>query len=53
LAPLLFGSLRKYRPISADDVAAAMIYAANHDVPAGPIDSDEIVRLAQRENAGK
>ena len=35
------------------DLAAAMIHAANHDVPSGPIDSDEIVRLAQRENAGQ
>jgi uncharacterized protein YbjT (DUF2867 family) len=53
IAPLLSGPLRKYRPISAEDVAAAMIYAANHDVPAGPIESDEIMRLAQRKNAGK
>ena len=53
IAPLLLGPLRKYRPIHADDVAAAMLYAANHDVRPGPIDSDEIVRLAQQENAGK
>src|SRR5579859_679165 len=53
IAPLLVGRLRKYRPIPADDVAAAMIYSADHDVPAGPIDSDEIVRLARRENAGR
>jgi uncharacterized protein YbjT (DUF2867 family) len=53
IAPLLVGPLRKYRPIPADDVAAAMIYAANHDVPAGPVDSDHIARFAQRENAGK
>jgi uncharacterized protein YbjT (DUF2867 family) len=51
IAPLLLGPLRKYRPIPADDVAAAMIYAANHEVPSGPVDSDEIVRLAQLENA--
>jgi uncharacterized protein YbjT (DUF2867 family) len=51
IAPLLLGPLRKYRPISADDVAAAMIYAANHEVPSGPVDSDEIVRLARLENA--
>ena len=46
IAPLLLGPLRKYRPIRADDVAAAMLYAANHEVRSGPIDSDEIVRLA-------
>lgn len=53
IAPLLLGPLRKYRPIQADDVAAAMLYAANHDVHPGPIDSDQIARLAQQENAGK
>jgi uncharacterized protein YbjT (DUF2867 family) len=53
IAPLLLGPLRKYRPILADDVAAAMLYAANHDVRPDPIDSDEIARLAQQENAGK
>ena len=53
IGPLLVGSLRKYRPISADDVAAAMLYAANHDVPAGAIESDEIVRLALQENSGR
>ncbi len=53
IAPLLLGPLRKYRPIHADDVAAAMLYAANNQVREGPIDSDEIVRLAQQENAGK
>ncbi len=51
IAPLLVGPLRKYRPIHADDVAAAMLYAANNEVREGPIDSDEIVRLAQQENA--
>ena len=53
IAPLLVGPLRKYRPIHADDVAAAMLYAANHEARSGPIDSDEIARLAQQENAGK
>jgi uncharacterized protein YbjT (DUF2867 family) len=53
IAPLLLGPLRKYRPIPADDVAAAMLYAANHEMRSGPIDSDEIARLAQRENTGK
>ena len=53
IAPLLVGVLRKYRPIPADDVAAEMIYAANHDLVSGPLDSDEIVRLAEQESAGK
>jgi uncharacterized protein YbjT (DUF2867 family) len=53
IAPLLAGPLRKYRPIHADEVAAAMLYAANHEVHSGPIDSDKIARLAQQENAGK
>jgi uncharacterized protein YbjT (DUF2867 family) len=52
IAPLMAGRLRKYRPIDADDVAAAMLYAANHDVPSGPVESDEIARLAQRDSAG-
>ncbi len=51
IAPLLVGALRKYRPIAADDVAAAMLYAANHDLNSGPVDSDRIVRLALLENA--
>lgn len=50
IAPLLIGGLRKYRPIHADAVAAAMVYAANHDVPAGIIKSDEIARLAGMES---
>ncbi len=53
IGPLLVGSLRKYRPIAADDVAAAMLYAANHDVPAGAIESDDLVRLARQENSGR
>jgi len=46
IAPLLICGLRKYRPIHADSVAAAMIYVANHHVPAGLIESDAIARLA-------
>ena len=46
IAPLLIGGLRKYQPIHADTVAAAMVYVANHDVPAGVIESDAIARLA-------
>jgi uncharacterized protein YbjT (DUF2867 family) len=47
LAPLWIGALRKYRPIAADDVAAAMIYAATRDWRSGPVESDEIARLAR------
>ena len=50
LAPLLLGGLRKYRPIHADSVAGAMIYVANHHVPAGVIESDAIARLAGLES---
>jgi uncharacterized protein YbjT (DUF2867 family) len=47
IAPLLIGRLRKYRPIAADAVAAAMVYVATHDSPPpGAIESDEIARLA-------
>ena len=46
IAPFLIGGLRKYRPIHADTVAAAMVYVANHEVPAGVIESDAIARLA-------
>jgi uncharacterized protein YbjT (DUF2867 family) len=46
IVPLLIGGLRKYRPIHADTVAAAMVYVANHEIPAGPIESDAIARLA-------
>jgi uncharacterized protein YbjT (DUF2867 family) len=45
IAPLMIGGFRKYRPIHADAVAAAMVYVANHDVPAGVIESDAIARL--------
>jgi uncharacterized protein YbjT (DUF2867 family) len=46
LTPILRGRLYKYRPIEADVVAAAMIYAANHDLPSGVIESDAIEKLA-------
>jgi len=45
IAPLLIGALRKYRPIHADTVAAAMVYVADHDVAAGVIESDAIARF--------
>jgi uncharacterized protein YbjT (DUF2867 family) len=46
VTPLLIGRLSKYRPIEADAVAAAMIYAANHDLPSGVIESGAIEKLA-------
>jgi uncharacterized protein YbjT (DUF2867 family) len=46
IAPLLVGGLRKYRPIEADAVAAAMVYVATRDVAPAVIESDEIARLA-------
>lgn len=51
IGPLFIGSMRKYRPIAADDVAAAMLYAATHDIGSGAIESNEIAQLAVRENA--
>lgn len=47
VSPLLAGPWRKYRPIHADTVAAAMVYAANRDLPSGPIESDRIAELGR------
>lgn len=47
LAPLLIGPIRKYRPVEADDLAAAMVKAANLDLPSGAIESDRIAQLAR------
>jgi uncharacterized protein YbjT (DUF2867 family) len=47
LAPLLIGPMRKYRPVEADDVAAAMVQAANLDLPSGAIESDRIAQMAR------
>jgi len=46
ISPFLIGGLRKYRPIAADAVAAAMVHAAVHDVSPGVVESDQIFRLA-------
>ena len=46
LAPFLIGGLRKYRPITADAVAAAMVYSAVNDLLPGVVESDQIARLA-------
>jgi len=46
IAPLLLGPLRKYRPIGADAVAAAMVYCAVNDAAPGVVESDQIAKLA-------
>jgi uncharacterized protein YbjT (DUF2867 family) len=46
IAPFMIGGLRRYRPIAADAVAAAMIHAATRDVQPGVVESEEIARLA-------
>lgn len=46
VAPWLPYPLARYRPIPADSVAAAMVYAANSDLPPGVIESDRIEQLA-------
>jgi uncharacterized protein YbjT (DUF2867 family) len=48
VSPLLRGPLFRYRAVEADAVAAAMISVALHGHPSGPIESDEIARLALR-----
>jgi uncharacterized protein YbjT (DUF2867 family) len=48
VGPFLVGGLRKYRPIAADAVAAAMVYAVTHDIAPGVIESDRIARLATK-----
>lgn len=46
LSPLMVGSLRRYRPISAHDVARAMVRLAHQQGTGGVIESDEIAALA-------
>jgi uncharacterized protein YbjT (DUF2867 family) len=46
ISPFLLGGLRKYRPIAADAVAAAMVYSAVNDQSPGVVESDQIARLA-------
>lgn len=46
LSPLLIGPIRKYRPVEAADLAAAMVRSANLDLPSGAIESDRIAQLA-------
>ncbi len=53
IAPVLVGRLRRYRPIEADDVAAAMLYLATHDSLAGPVESDAIAQLARQDSGAR
>ena len=46
VGPWLPGPLASYRPIPAASVAAAMVYAANSDLPPGVIESGRIEQLA-------
>lgn len=46
IGPALIGPARRYRPIAADAVAAAMIYAATREAQAGVVESEDIARLA-------
>jgi len=48
VAPLMIGPMRRYRPVTADAVAAAMIYAATREVAPGVVESEEIARLARQ-----
>lgn len=46
LAPIMVGRLRRYRPVEARDVAAAMVRLAELDGTGGVVESDEIAALA-------
>ncbi len=46
LAPIMVGRLRRYRPVEARDVAAAMVRLAEQDGTGGVVESDEIAALA-------
>ena len=47
IGPLMVGSLRRYRAIHADTVAAAMLALAASDRSSGPVESDELARLGR------
>ncbi|HVC12324.1 MAG TPA: hypothetical protein VNE59_11850, partial [Burkholderiales bacterium] len=46
LSPLLIGRLARYRPVHADRVAAAMLAAAQRDLPEGTFESEQIPALS-------
>ena len=47
ITPLMIGSLRRYRAIHADTVAAAMLALIASDRSSGPVESDELARLGR------
>lgn len=47
IGPLMVGSLRRYRAIHADTVAAAMLALVASDRSSGPVESDELARLGR------
>jgi uncharacterized protein YbjT (DUF2867 family) len=47
LSPLMLGPLRRYRPVHARDVAAAMLALATSDGTGGTVESEEIPALAR------
>ena len=48
LAPLMRGRLRRYRPIEARDVAAAMLALAHSGGTGGVVENEEIERMGKR-----
>jgi uncharacterized protein YbjT (DUF2867 family) len=47
LGPLMRGPLRRFRPIHADDVAAAMVRLALSDGSGGVVESDRLRDVAR------
>ena len=47
---LLVGKLKKYRTIHPETIASAMVYLANANYASGRIESDEIKRIADKNN---
>lgn len=47
---LLVGKLKKYRSIHPETIASAMVYLANAKYESGRIESDEIKRIADKNN---
>ncbi|HEX6923959.1 MAG TPA: oxidoreductase [Longimicrobiaceae bacterium] len=52
LAPLMIGRLRRYRPITARDVAVAMLRLAHQGGTGGVVESEEIAELAAQGREG-
>ena len=48
MSPLLIGSLARYRPIAAETVAAAMVFAATQGLASGVVESEAIATLGRR-----